>query len=212
MDVRRDVDRCSSGRRLLVVGGLLAAGGTRAGEVDPHARHAMVARAARRTVVRYEAPDVRLVRDDGRVVSLVNELDDGRPVVLAFVYTSCTTVCPAITQTLAQLQTLLGPQRDRVHLMSISIDPEYDTPARLRAYAQRFGAGPEWHHYTGTLAASQATQRAFGVYRGDKMEHQPATLVRMGPGTPWVRIDGFASPQQLLAELPDYCTSRPAAG
>ncbi|MFO1270709.1 MAG: SCO family protein [Rubrivivax sp.] len=194
-------------RRRLVLGALFATSGAWATGSDPHARHAAVAPAARRTVVRYQVPDVRLVRDDGRSVSLPEELADGRPVVLAFIYTSCTTVCPAITQTLAQLQDLLGPQRELVHLMSISIDPEYDTPARLRDYARRFGAGPEWQHYTGTPAASQAAQRAFDVYRGSKMDHIPATLVRMGPGTPWVRIDGFATARQLLAELPDVCTS-----
>ena len=131
----------------------------------------------------------------------------GRPAVLAFIYTSCTTVCPVLTSVLATLQARLGETRDQVHLLSISIDPEYDTPARLHEYARRFGAGPQWNHYTGTLAASQAAQKAFDVYRGDKMKHQPGVLVRPLPGAKWVRIDGFASPDDLLAELPEYCAS-----
>jgi protein SCO1/2 len=106
------------------------------------------------------------------------------------------------------VQQRLGDNRDRVHLMSISIDPEQDTPARLREYAKTFHAGPEWHHYTGTLAASQAAQRAFDVYRGNKMDHAPATLVRPSPGAPWVRINGFATADQLLAELPVLTASR----
>jgi protein SCO1/2 len=152
-------------------------------------------------------PDVKLVRDDGKTVALASELDDGRPVVLSFIYTSCTTVCPVTTATLAELQGKLGMAAKRVHLVSITIDPENDTPARLREYAKKFGAGPDWQHYSGTLAASQATQRAFGVYRGNKMDHAPATLVRAAPGAQWVRIDGFATADQLLAELPSLHAS-----
>jgi protein SCO1/2 len=95
-----------------------------------------------------------------------------------------------------------------VHLVSISIDPEFDTPARLREYASKLGAGPGWRHYGGTLAASLAAQRAFGVYRGDKMSHAPTTLVRTAPGAEWVRFDGFATADQLLAELPGAHASR----
>jgi protein SCO1/2 len=163
---------------------------------------------ATRTSAAYSVPDVELVRDDGKTVQLTRELDDGRPVVLTFVFTSCTTICPMISATLAQLQRRLGPARDQVHIVSISIDPEFDTPARLREYASKLGAGPGWQHYGGTLAASLAAQRAFGVYRGDKMSHAPTTLVRTAPGAEWVRFDGFATADQLLAELPGAHASR----
>jgi protein SCO1/2 len=177
---------------------------------DPHAHHHLDAaqfRTARSTGA-YQIPDVTLVRDDGTTVALTKEMNDGRPVVLAFIYTSCTTVCPLTSQTLAQVQSKLGAARNGVHLMSISIDPEQDTPARLRDYARTFKAGPEWQHYTGTLIASQAAQSAFGVYRGNKMDHSPALLVRATPGAPWVRIDGFATAEQVLAELPGLLASR----
>jgi protein SCO1 len=165
--------------------------------------HHEIAQQATRTTARYQTPDIKLVREDGRSVQLPAEMDDGKPVVLAFIYTSCTTVCPLTSQTLATLQDKLGAARDRIHILSISIDPEQDTPARLREYARSFHAGSEWHHYTGTLAASQAAQRAFDVYRGNKMDHSPATLIRRSPGAEWVRIDGFATADQLIAELPE---------
>ena len=168
---------------------------------DAHAHHANVP-ALSRTEVRYQIPEVPLVRDDGRRVDLRSEIEDGRPVVVAFIYTSCSAVCPLTTQTLSALQSRLGAARDHVHLLSISIDPEQDTPARLREYARRFSAGPAWNYYTGSLAASQAAQRAFDVYRGDKMSHSPVTLVRAAPGEAWVRLDGFATADQLYAELP----------
>jgi protein SCO1 len=171
---------------------------------DEHAHHHHVQDTVetRRSALRYQVPDVELVRDDGRHVTLPAEMNDGRPVVLAFIYTSCTTVCPLTSQTLSTVQQKLGESRDLVHIMSISIDPEQDTPARLRQYAKTFHAGPQWQHYTGTLAASQRVQRAFDVYRGDKMDHAPAVLIRRTPGEQWVRIDGFATAEQVLAELP----------
>ncbi len=146
----------------------------------------------------YAVPPIRLVRDDGRPVSLVDEMSDGRPIVLNFIFTTCTTICPMMSSALAQFEQRLGPDAEKVHLMSISIDPEQDTPARLREYAARFHAGPEWQHYTGTLEASVEAQRAFDVYRGGKMSHGLVTLMRAAPGKPWLRIEGFVTPDDLV--------------
>jgi protein SCO1 len=73
--------------------------------------------------------------------------------------------------------------------MSTSIDPEEDTPARLRECARKFRAGTEWQHYTGTIEASLATQWAFGVCPGDRMSHAVVTRPRAAPGQPWRRIE-----------------------
>jgi protein SCO1/2 len=148
--------------------------------------------------VQYEIPNLQLVRQDGTSVSLRKEMDDGRPVVLNFIFTTCGSICPLMSQVFGEFQRKLGPESARVHLMSISIDPEQDTPERLREYAERFGAGPGWQHYTGTIAASLSAQQAFNVYRGDKMSHTPVTLLRAAPGQPWMRLDGFVTPAQLL--------------
>jgi protein SCO1/2 len=176
------------------------------GEADPHAHHHVLPETTRSTTD-YVIPDVKLVREDGRPVLLSQELNDGRPIVMNFIYTTCTTVCPLTSQTFSELQSKLGARRDAVHLVSISVDPEQDTPARLREYSKKFGAGPEWQFYTGTPAASIATQKAFNVFRGDKMNHAPVTLLRSAPGKPWVRLDGFATPDQLLRELRDDVAS-----
>jgi protein SCO1/2 len=105
------------------------------------------------------------------------------------------------SQVFTAVQSQLGPQRDKVHLVSISIDPEFDTPARLVEYATRWKAGAGWSHYTGSVADSIAMQKAFGAYRGDKMNHLPVTFVRNAPGTSWVRLDGFATPAAIVATL-----------
>jgi protein SCO1/2 len=164
------------------------------------AHHHHMASQASTSTVQYQVPDLKLVRADGKAVSLPEEMNDGRPVLLNFIYTSCTSVCPLMSQVFSQFQEQLGGERDKVHLMSISIDPEADTPARLTEYAQTYGAGPGWQFYTGTVNASVTAQRAFSVYRGDKMAHTAVTLMRAAPGQPWLRVDGFATPDQLMHE------------
>ncbi len=160
-----------------------------------------------RSSVTYQTPAVTLVREDGKRVSLPRELDDGRPVLLNFIFTTCSSICPLMSRTLEEFQRKLGSEAARVHLMSISIDPEQDTPARLSEYARKFHAGPEWQYYTGTLAASIAAQRAFDVYRGEKMSHTPVTLLRAAPGKPWLRIEGFVTPDELVDDYRNLLAS-----
>jgi protein SCO1/2 len=152
------------------------------------------------STVNYDIPAISLVRSSGEPVTLTDELNDGRAVMVNFVYTTCPGVCPLSSQVFAGFQRKLGKDRGKVHLVSISIDPEADTPAALTEYAKKFDAGAGWDHYTGSMAASLAAQRAFDVYHGDKMSHTPVTLMRLAPGKPWRRIDGFASADRLLSE------------
>ncbi len=184
----------------------LAHGDKNAAAEQSQHQHMLIDESTRSTAD-YAIPQIKLVRADGKTVWLADEINDGRPVVMDFIYTTCTSICPISSQTLSGLQKKLGTGRDGVHFISISIDPENDTPVRLREYAKKFEAGPQWQYYTGTLAASTAAQVAFNVYRGDKMSHRLVTLVRTAPGTSWVRIDGFATAEQLLDELRDSVVS-----
>jgi protein SCO1/2 len=163
---------------------------------------------ATRSTASYKIPLVNLIREDGKTISLPEEIDDGKPVVLTFIFTSCATICPVMSALFSQLQDRLGADRSKVHMASISIDPERDRPERLAEYAKRYHAGPQWHYYTGTVQASLAVQRAFDTYRGDKMNHSPVTFVRARPGSPWLRIDGYATPDELASEVRPLLAAR----
>lgn len=180
-----------------------AAGAGKMNDEDHSHHHPAVGAggAVRRSEANYRVPVLRLVRNDGSTAEFPAEIDDGRPVILNFIYTSCTTICPVTSQVFSRTQSLLGKDIKKVHLMSISIDPEYDTPQRLSAYAKQFHASPQWQLYTGTVEASVALQKAFDAYRGDKMNHVPVTLVRPEPGKAWVRLDGFATPDDVIREF-----------
>ncbi|MEI6543377.1 MAG: SCO family protein [Methylococcales bacterium] len=149
----------------------------------------------------YKLPDVTMVTQEGDKVDFSKELDDGRPVMLNFIFTTCAAICPLLSHVFASTQTKLGKEADKVHLVSVSIDPEQDTPARLSEYAKKFKAGKGWQFYTGTTKASIDLQKAFNTFRGDKMNHLQLIFYRVTPGKPWVRLEGFASADDLIREF-----------
>jgi protein SCO1/2 len=163
--------------------------------------HMHTAPGYQRSQATYSVPDVTLIDQHGQRVSLTELLDSGnKPVMLNFIFTSCTAICPMMTAIFAKVQTQLGSDAERVLMVSVSIDPEHDTPAELASYAARFGAGPQWEFLTGSLGDSITVQQAFDAYRGDKMNHAALTLFRATPGSPWVRYDGFADAADLTKE------------
>jgi protein SCO1 len=153
------------------------------------------------TLADYKIPDVSVVRQDGKKLLFLKELDDGRPVIMNFVFASCSAICPMLSHIFSKVQNQLTKEGQKFHLVSISIDPENDTPAKLTEYAKKFEAGPNWDFYTGTVQSSIAIQKAFNAYRGDKMNHSSVMVMRSEPGKNWVRLDGFVSPAVVIREF-----------
>jgi cytochrome oxidase Cu insertion factor (SCO1/SenC/PrrC family) len=149
-----------------------------------------------RTVAHYDVPSVTLISMDGTKTSLASALKHDGPVMLQFIFTTCPTVCPVMSSLLSAAQSKLGT----VRLISISIDPEQDTPERLREYARKFKAGPQWLFLTGSTENITAIQKAFDAYRGSKMRHEPLTFLRATPGDQWVRLEGLMNATQLVNE------------
>jgi protein SCO1 len=83
-------------------------------------------------------PNVELTTQDGAKVHFYDDLLKGKMVVIELIYTHCVDACPLETARLAQVQHLLGDQVGKeIFFYSISIDPDRDTPAELKAYALR---------------------------------------------------------------------------
>jgi len=149
----------------------------------------------------YSVPDVELIDESGATVALRSLLDADQPVALNFIFTTCTTICPVMSATFAQMQRKLGEEAQRVQLVSISIDPEYDRPEVLRQYAERFHAGAGWTFLTGDGGDISQVLRSFEAYAGSKMNHQPITLLKKPEDPSWIRIDGLASGEDLAREV-----------
>lgn len=160
----------------------------RCGGMMNHEHHA-VAAGVERKLASYTVPDVTLTDQNGNRVSLPELLNSDQPVMLNFIFTSCTAICPAMSATFASVQKRLGSDSGKLHMISVSIDPEYDTPDALKAYAERFKAGPQWEFLTGSLDDSITVQKAFDADRGDKMNHAPLTLIRAKRDGQWEKIN-----------------------
>ena len=110
-------------------------------------------------------PDVSLVDQHGAAVSLASL--KGKPVLIDFIYTSCASTCPMLTAKMAAIAHQLGPALGAdVTIVSISLDPEHDTPAALAKYAKSHDAdGPGWIFLTGPPAQIDQVLAQFKLRR-----------------------------------------------
>lgn len=154
----------------------------------------------KRSVENYTVPDVVLVNQDGARVRFKSFVETDQPVVLDFIYATCTTICPVLSASFTSLQRKLGPDSGKARLVSITIDPEHDTPAIMKEYLKKYRAGPGWDFLTGSRADIDRVMRAFNAYIPDKMSHYQLTLMRSPKDGKWIRIKELVSSADLLAE------------
>lgn len=170
-----------------------------AGEHDNHRQ--MLERAAyERSVHAYDLDGIEVTTANAIDISLTDLMADDRPVLVHFIFTTCTTICPVQAATFAQVQRKLGDEAADVQMISVSIDPEYDSPDKLREYGRLFGAGPQWELITGTADAMIRVQKAFDAYEGNKMNHRPLTLMRIPGSDRWIRLEGLIGATDLISE------------
>jgi protein SCO1/2 len=153
-----------------------------------------------RTVEYYKVPDVTILTQDGAKIKLRSYVDADKPVIIDFIYTTCTTVCPVLSAGFAGIQRRLGKDSNAVQLISVSIDPEYDRPERMKEYLRRYHATEGWDFITGSLRDIENIMQTFSC-KSDKMNHQPLYLLHAPKSETWVRIEGLVSASDLLDEL-----------
>ena len=154
-------------------------------------------------------PNVPLVTHTGRTVRFYDDLLKGKSVAINVIYTRCTDRCPLETAKLAQVQRLLGNRMGTdIFFYSISIDPEWDTPAVLRDYAEKFGAGPGWLFLTGTRADITAVQKKIGLYsRTDAVNpdgHLPSLMIGNEPSGQWMLNSAVDNPRFLATTIRNF--------
>lgn len=154
-----------------------------------------------RTQGNYTVPDVVLTDQDGKPVRLREYLLADKPVILHFIYATCTTICPVLAAGFVNFQKKAPVEPGAVRLVSISIDPENDTPDVMKEYLRRYSAKPGWDFLTGSRKDIDQVMTAFDAYVPDKMAHLPLTLMK-GPGAaPWARIYGLLGTTAMIAEF-----------
>ena len=154
----------------------------------------------KRTEERLVIPDVTLINQDGKRVKFAELVNSGKLVVVDFIYGTCTTICPVLSAGYTSYQRKLGADAQNVQLISISIDPENDSPAVMRKYLKNYRSQPGWDFLTGTREDIDRVMRAFNAYVPNKMSHYPIMFLR-GPGNEqWVRIYGLIGTSDFIKE------------
>ncbi len=154
----------------------------------------------KRSVEKYNIPDVTLVNQDGKKVQLKSLLEADHPVIVDFNYGTCTTICPVLSVGFLNLQKKVTASGGKVKLVSITIDPENDNPKILKEYLQRYRAKPGWDFLTGSRADINTVMRAFDAYIPDKMSHYPINIIRSPKDGSWVRLFGIMSSKEFMEE------------
>lgn len=152
------------------------------------------------TFEKYNIPDVTLINQDGKRVPFKKIMESNKPVVLNFIFGTCTTICPVLSAGYINLQQKLGTDSDKVHLISISIDPENDSPKVMKEYLKRYRAKPGWDFLTGSRKDIDTVMRAFDAYIPNKMSHYALTLIHPPKEDKWIRIYGIMSSSEFVAE------------
>ncbi len=154
-------------------------------------------------------PDLELLDQDGRKIHFYSDLVKGRVVVINFIFTTCTTICPPLGATFARVQKELGERAGRdVHFISISVDPTTDTPERLKAWGAKFHAGPAWTFVTGQRPVISDLLRALGASTASPQDHSPTVLIGNDARGQWTRSYGLAPPSQLVKIIDDAIAGR----
>ena len=141
-------------------------------------------------------PDVELLDQDGRKVHFYTDLVKGKTVAINFIFTTCTTICPPMGATFARVQKDVT-NRD-VQFISISVDPVTDTPERLKAWREKFKAGPAWTLVTGDKQKIDELLEALAASTVRREDHSPTTIIGNDALGQWTRAFGLAKPSQLV--------------
>lgn len=155
--------------------------------------------------------DAVLVNQDGEKVKLKSEVFGDRVVVMDFAYTTCTTVCPVLTAMLVKVQADLGDSLGRdVQMVTITVDPARDTPARLKEYAAKHGVRSGWTWLTGPVGTVNDVLDGFDAYAANFEDHPPMVLVGDPVSGQWTRFFGFADPKDIVAKVEELRAARGA--
>lgn len=154
-------------------------------------------------------PNVPLVTQDGKTVHFYDDLLKGKTVAIDLIYTHCVDSCPLETARLAQAQKLLGDRVGKdIYFYSITIDPKRDTPAVLKAYAEKYHAGPGWLFLTGKPSDIDLISKKLGLYTDPDADnrdgHGTQLMVGNVPTGQWMQNSATEDPHFLAIQLETY--------
>jgi protein SCO1/2 len=183
---------------------------------DPHAKHRAMMKQKSDPVAESADIDLRdrqLVDQNGREVMFVTDVIGDDIVVMDFVYTTCTTICPVLSALFNQVQKKLGDDvGNGITLVSMSVDPIRDTPQRMKAYSAKHNAGNGWIWLTGQKSAVEDVLTGLGAYTTNFEDHPSMVLIGDAQTGEWKRLFGFPNPDRIVQVVNDMRERRDAGG
>jgi len=153
-------------------------------------------------------PNIELMTQDGKKVHFYDDLIKDKIVAINLIYTHCQYSCPLETARLAQVQRILGDRVGKdIFFYSISIDPEHDTPAELKAYAEKYHAGPGWTFLTGKKDDIDFLSKKLGLYSDPAATvdgHTPHLLIGNEATGQWMRNSALDNPRFMSQMIGDF--------
>jgi protein SCO1 len=152
-------------------------------------------------------PDVTLTTQDGDDVKFY-DLIKGRIVAIDLIYTTCQYACPLESARLARMQQLLGDRMGKdIFFISISIDPEHDTPAALKAYGEKYNAGPGWIFLTGKQSDIDMLSKKLGLWTDPSLTqdgHTPMLLIGNEATGQWTQTSALDNPKYTAVMIEQW--------
>lgn len=163
-----------------------------------------------RSAKAYE-PSLRLTTQDGQSLRFYEDVIRGRIALINTMFTSCQAICPPITANLVKVQKALSVYLGKqVIMVSISVDPEVDTPTVLKRYAKRFEVGPGWIFLTGRPADVDAVLAKIGDGDPNKDRHSGMLLLGDDGARTWRKLPAMSDPSQIAAAVEKLLASHRA--
>jgi protein SCO1/2 len=165
-------------------------------------------------MLREHFPNVPLINQDKKKVHFYDDLIKGKIVVIQFMFSNCEKLCPMVTPNLVKVQKELQKQAPgEVSFVSITVDPEHDTPEALKAYSQKFRIQPGWQFLTGRRADVDRIRRELGVLdpEDQQFEHMNVLTIGNEPAGDWFGMRALEKPSVIAyTVLRSASRTRPA--
>ena len=153
--------------------------------------------------------DVELINQDGQKVRFYTDVLKNKVVVVNTFFTTCTSICPPMNRNFEKIQEALGDRLGKdAFLVSISVDPETDTPPRLKEYSRRFHARPGWMFLTGKKENVDWALYKLGQYVETKDNHTSIFIIGNEPKGLWKKAMGLAKAEELIRIVEDVINDR----
>ena len=153
--------------------------------------------------------DVELITQDGQKVRFYSDMLKNKVVVINTFFINCKNICPPMNRNFEKIQEALGDRLGKdAFLVSITVDPETDTPARLKDYGRQFHARPGWTFLTGKKENVDWALYKLGQYVEAKDDHTSIFIIGNEPKGLWKKAFGLAKSEELIRIIEDVIADR----